>query len=52
VIGGLVLISVGALFLLDEFIPGLSFTDLWPVILVVIGIGLLINAVSAREHKK
>jgi phage shock protein C len=51
VIGGLVLITLGALFLADEFIPRLDFGDLWPVILVVIGIGLLINAVSARKPK-
>jgi len=37
------------LFLADEFIPHVSFSDLWPIILVVIGIGLLINSFSGRK---
>jgi len=52
-IGGLVLITLGFLFLADEFIPHVSFGDLWPVILVAIGIGLLINGVSGKkQHPK
>ena len=50
-IGGLVLITLGALFLADEFIPHISFGDLWPIILVVIGIGLLITSFSGRRYK-
>jgi phage shock protein PspC (stress-responsive transcriptional regulator) len=49
-IGGLVLITVGAIFLADEFLPNVNFGDLWPVILIVIGIGLLINVVGRRKN--
>jgi phage shock protein C len=49
-IGGLVLITLGALFLADELIPQVNFGDLWPVILIVIGVGLLINAVVKRNR--
>jgi phage shock protein C len=49
-IGGLVLITLGALFLADELIPQINFGDLWPVILIVIGVGLLINAITKRNH--
>ena len=49
-IGGLVLITLGALFLSDELIPQINFGDLWPVILIVIGVGLLINSVTKRNH--
>ncbi|MCX6252754.1 MAG: PspC domain-containing protein [Bacteroidetes bacterium] len=49
-IGALVLITLGVLFLADEFIPRLSFGDLWPVILIVIGIGLLANSMSKRRN--
>ncbi|MCX6245610.1 MAG: DUF5668 domain-containing protein [Bacteroidetes bacterium] len=49
-IGGLVLITLGALFLADEFIPHVSFGDLWPIILVVIGIGLLINSTTRKKN--
>jgi len=47
-IGGLVLITLGVLFLADQFIPHVSFSDLWPILLVVIGIGLLINNFSGK----
>jgi phage shock protein C len=48
-IGGLVLITLGILFLADEFIPHISFGDLWPVILIVVGAGLLINSFGRRK---
>lgn len=51
VIGGLVLITLGILFLADEFIPRISFGDLWPIILVVIGVGLLINSMNKRNKE-
>jgi phage shock protein C len=48
-IGALVLITLGVLFLADEFIPHINFGDLWPIILIVIGIGLLINSFGRRQ---
>lgn len=48
-IGGLVLITVGAIFLADEFFPNVDFGDLWPVILIVIGAGLLINTFAKKK---
>ena len=48
-IGGLVLITLGILFLADEFIPNINFGDLWPIILIVIGAGLLINSFGRRK---
>ena len=48
-IGGLVLITLGILFLADEFMPNISFGDLWPIILIVIGAGLLINSFGRRQ---
>lgn len=48
-IGGLILITLGALFLIDQLVPGINFGDLWPVILVVIGAGLLFNAFSGKK---
>ena len=51
-IGGLVLITLGVLFLVDEFIPSVNFGDLWPVLLVVIGIGLLIRSISGKRENK
>jgi phage shock protein C len=48
-IGGLVLITVGAIFLADEFVPNVNFGDLWPLILIVIGAGLLINTFAKKK---
>ena len=48
-IGGLVLITLGTLFLADEFLPHVNFGDLWPIILIVIGGGLLINSFGRRQ---
>lgn len=48
-IGALVLITLGVLFLMDEFIPHLDFGDLWPILLIVIGIGLLVNSIGRRQ---
>lgn len=41
IVGGLVLVVLGLVFLADNLIPGFSFSDYWPLILVAIGIGLL-----------
>ncbi|MCD4736689.1 MAG: PspC domain-containing protein [Bacteroidales bacterium] len=38
---GIILITIGALFLFDRFIPNLHFGDLWPILLIVIGVVLL-----------
>ena len=41
---GVILVVIGLLFLLDNFIPRIHFGDFWPLLLVAIGIGLLLNA--------
>ncbi len=50
-VGGLVLITLGVLFLADELVPQVNFGDLWPLILVAVGIGLLINAIANRKNE-
>jgi phage shock protein C len=40
-IGGSILVTIGAIFLANNFLPGFSFGQLWPLVLVAIGIGLL-----------
>lgn len=46
VIGGVILILLGGLFLMDNFLPRFHFGDFWPLILIAIGIGLLLNSKS------
>ena len=49
VIGALVLITLGVIFLADEFIPWISFQKLWPLILISIGIGMLYT--NSKKNK-
>ncbi|HTY37181.1 MAG TPA: PspC domain-containing protein [Bacteroidota bacterium] len=45
VVGGLVLLVLGLLFLGQNFLPDFNFGDWWPLILVAIGAGLLYKAI-------
>lgn len=44
VFGGTILILLGILFLLNNFLPGFEFGDYWPLILIIIGAALIIKA--------
>jgi hypothetical protein len=47
--GPVVLITIGALFLLDHLNPYLGFERTWPVILLAIGAVKIIEAMSSTE---
>ncbi len=51
VLGGLVLIVLGGLFLADNYLPHFSFSDTWPLILIAIGIGMIFNSVRREKEK-
>lgn len=40
-IGGIFLIALGLLFLLGKLLPDFNFSDYWPVLLIIVGAGLL-----------
>ncbi|MDT8324588.1 MAG: PspC domain-containing protein [Bacteroidota bacterium] len=48
--GGIVLIVIGMLFLLDNFIPGFGFEDFWPLLLIAVGGGMLWNSWPQRNE--
>jgi hypothetical protein len=48
--GGLILIVIGALFLLNNFIPDFDVCDYWPLILVAIGASLLWNSWRKKQE--
>jgi phage shock protein C len=48
--GGLILVVIGALFLADNYLPHFSFSDTWPLILVAIGVGLILNSIRRDEN--
>ena len=43
-IGGVILVVLGLIFLANNFVPRIHFSDFFPLILIAIGIGLLINS--------
>lgn len=43
-VAGIILVVIGILFLADNFVPRFHFGDFWPLILIAIGLGLLINS--------
>jgi len=47
--GPVVLITLGALFLLGKFGWGLGFGKLWPVLLIVIGLVKLMESMASNE---
>jgi phage shock protein PspC (stress-responsive transcriptional regulator) len=48
-IGGLILITIGGIFLLERFIPRIDFGDLWPIILIIVGIAVLIGGFNKSK---
>jgi hypothetical protein len=51
-VGGLVLIVLGLLFLAQNLIPGFEFGDYWPAILIAIGAGLLWRSRPSSVEEK
>ena len=51
-IGGIVLISLGMIFLANRFIPNINFHDLWPLVLVVLGGVLIATSFAERRSDK
>jgi phage shock protein C len=42
--GGIVLIVIGGLFLVSQFVPGFDIAKLWPLIIVAIGVGMILRS--------
>lgn len=51
-IGGIILISLGLIFLANKFIPNINFGDLWPLLLVVLGGVLIVTSFAERKGDK
>jgi hypothetical protein len=50
-IGGLIMIGIGLVFLIDRFIPRIHFGDFWPVLIVIAGIALIISSFNGFNRK-
>jgi phage shock protein C len=51
-VAGTILIIAGAIFLADNLIPAFHFGDLWPVLFIVVGGGLLWNAMTEKQTQE
>jgi len=48
VIGGLILLGLGVLFLINTFLPRFNFGRLWPLILIIIGLAILAGSLKGK----
>ncbi|MCL5268859.1 MAG: PspC domain-containing protein [Bacteroidetes bacterium] len=52
VVGGTILVVLGGLFLMQNYLPQFSFSDTWPLILVAIGAGMVFNSLHKENGKE
>lgn len=50
IIAGLIFLGLGCLFLINNFLPHLSISKLWPLILIIIGLGILAGSFRRKER--
>jgi len=48
IVAGVILIAIGGLYLLKDYFPDIDFRDLWPYILIGIGIMLLVKGLKNK----
>jgi phage shock protein PspC (stress-responsive transcriptional regulator) len=53
-IAGLILIAVGAIFLIDRFLPDIHirFRDFWPIVIVIAGLALIFTSFSGIKKNQ
>jgi len=50
IIGGLILLALGCLFLINNFLPWFNFSRLWPLILIIIGLAILVSSLRKKSQ--
>ncbi len=48
IITGVIMITLGILFLVDRYFPGIDFGDLWPFILIVVGVLITVRGFNNK----
>jgi phage shock protein PspC (stress-responsive transcriptional regulator) len=51
VFAGAILIVLGGLFLLDNFLPHFRFSHFWPLVLIGLGIAIIMNAKNNSQNE-
>ncbi len=49
-IAGVVLIVMGLVFLLENIIPSFSFADVFPVVIIIVGVSLIWNSIGKTDE--
>jgi phage shock protein C len=52
IIAGVALILIGFIFIIDNYLPAISIKDLWPVVLIGIGVLIIFNGISETKKRK
>lgn len=50
-IAGIILIAIGLLFLLEKFV-GISFGDMWPIIIIVVGGCIVFKSIRSKNSNQ
>jgi len=50
VVGGLILLGLGVLFLINNFLPHFNFGRFWPLILVIVGLAILAGSLKKKTQ--
>ncbi len=48
ILGGLIIIAIGLLFLVNSFFPWIQWGKLWPLILIALGISIMVQAFTKK----
>lgn len=48
---GVVLITIGALFLMSRIIPRIDFINFWPVLLLIVGVVMIVMGFKEKQQK-
>lgn len=48
-IGGLIMIAIGLIFLADRFLPRIHLGDLWPLVIVIAGLALIFSSFTGTK---
>lgn len=51
-LGPVVLVTLGVLFLIPQFVHTVDFGDLWPILLIAIGVMKLLESSASTERHK
>ncbi|MBI9032946.1 MAG: PspC domain-containing protein [Bacteroidales bacterium] len=50
-IAGIILIGLGVLFLVDQYIPRINIEDLWPVFIIIAGVALVLSYYTKSKEE-